>query len=413
MSACKHGVWTCGLLLLGIAGNTQEWTRFRGPNGSGLGQAHALPSQWAPDAAVWKTQLPGPGHGSPVLWGERVFVNCATASGQRFTVAALDAADGKLVWSQDFAGGGFNLHRNNTFASSTPTVDAQRLYVALQHDGTIRLAALSHAGEPVWEYAVGACEFQHGMGHSPILHEGLVIYSNDQIGPGRIVALEAATGALRWEAPRQPGRGDYSTPCVVTGAGRDWLIFNTCEDRVAALDAHTGRIIWQSGEVLDKRSVSSPVMADGLLISSCGSGGGGNYVVALEPPTAAGGRPSEVWRIRRSAPYVPTPLALDDLLFLWADVGVVTCVEARTGEVIWRERVGGNFFSSPVCADGKLFGVSTEGELVTLAAAREYALLGRTPLGEISHATPAIAHGRLYVRTLTQLFCFGPVPAGE
>lgn len=401
------------MALAALGGQAQEWTRFRGPNGSGVGQAAGLPAQWSRDAAVWEVRLPGPGHSSPVLWGPRVFINCATDSGQRLAVVALDATDGRTVWTRDFSAGGFTLHRNNTFASSTPAVDEHRLYVAWQHDGAITLMALTHGGEPVWDFAVGACEFQHGMGHSPVVHAGLVIFSNDQIGPGRIVALDAATGALRWEAPRKPGRGDYSTPCVVTSDGRDRLVFNTCEDRIAALDAGSGRIVWQSGAVLDKRSVSSPVVADGLLISSCGSGGGGNYVVALEAPSEPGGRPTEVWRIRQSAPYVPTSLARDDLLFLWADVGVVSCVETRSGTVLWRQRVGGNYFSSPVFADGKLYGVSTEGEIVALAAGRDFALLGRTALEENCHATPAVANGRLYVRTLTRLFCFGATPRGE
>ena len=127
--------------------------------------------------------------------------------------------------------------------------------------------------------------------------------------------------------------------------------------------------------------------------------------MALRPPARVGEKPALAYEVRRSAPYVPTPLALGPLVFLWSDAGVVTCVRAETGEAVWQERVGGNFFSSPVCADGKLINVSTSGEVVVLAAGDKYELLGRTPLGEMSHATPAIALGRLFIRTLQHVVC--------
>lgn len=386
-----------------------EWNRFRGPNGTGLGEAANLPAHWEPAAFRWSVDLPGPGHSSPVFWGNRLFLNCASPEGDAALTVAVDAETGRLLWRKAFPGGGFVLHRNNTSASSTPATDSLRVYVAHQTGDELTLHALDHAGEAVWDFALGKVASQHGFGHSPIVHDGLVIYSKDGISPGRIVALDAGTGELRWEVPRSAGRADYSTACLYqppTGAA--WLIFNSQEDAITAVEPRSGRVIWTSAAVLDKRSVSSPVVADGLLISSCGSGGGGNYVVALRPSATAGEPPVEVWTVRRSAPYVPTPLALGKWLFLWSDGGVVTCVEAASGEEVWRDRVGGDFFSSPVFADGKLINVSTSGQLVALNAGPESKLLGRTELGEVSHATPAVAHGRLYVRTLTRLHCLPP-----
>jgi outer membrane protein assembly factor BamB len=185
------------------------------------------------------------------------------------------------------------------------------------------------------------------------------------------------------------------------------MVFNSQEDGVAALDPQDGHRAWQLDRVLDKRSVSSPVIAGGIVTASCGSGAGGNYVVALRPPQSPGAAPTVAYEIRRSAPYVPTPLALGDLLFLWSDGGIVTCVDAATGREHWQQRVRGNYFSSPVCADGKLYGVSTTGEVVVLAASKEFKELGRSALGETSHATPAIAGGRIYFRSLSQLLVVG------
>jgi outer membrane protein assembly factor BamB len=396
------GIALC--LLTGILATGDEWNRFRGPNGTGLGEATGLPAKWDATDFAWSLELPGPGHSSPVLWGNRLFVNCTDAGGEAALTVAVDAETGRLLWQKAFDGGGFTLHRNNSFASSTPAVDARHVYVAHQAGKALSLHALDHAGETAWTFPLGDVESQHGFGHSPIVHNGLVIYSKDGINPGRIVALDAATGELRWEVPRSRGRADYSTPCIYQPAnGPALLIFNTQEDAINAIEAATGKVAWTSAAVLDKRSVSSPVVADGLLISSCGSGGGGNYVVALRPPATTGGKPEKVWEVRRSAPYVPSPLALGKWLFLWSDGGVATCVEAASGEEIWRNRVGGDFFSSPVFADGKLYNVSTTGQLIALAAGPEYQLLGRTELDETCHATPAVALGSLYLRTLTRL----------
>ncbi|RME93615.1 MAG: hypothetical protein D6766_07885, partial [Verrucomicrobia bacterium] len=388
-------LWAVGL---GVHAQS-EWPRFRGPNGAGLGQATHLPAQWEAEDALWNVTLPGSGHSSPVVHGRRLYVNGAASNGESALTMALDADTGRLLWQRAFPGGGFRIHRNNSFASSTPAVDEHHVYVTHQHADRLFLHALDHEGRDVWQFPLGPVQSQHGLAHSPIVHDGRVILSLDTINPGRIVALEARSGRLLWEVPRSPGRADYSTPCVITNrAGQPRLVFNSQEDGITAVDPTTGRVVWQSGKVLDKRSVSSPIQVAGLLISTCGSGGGGNYVVALRPPKTPAARPEIAWTIRRSAPYVPTPIAVDGLLFLWSDGGVVTCVEPATGRELWRRRVGGDYFSSPVCADGKIYNLSTTGRLVVLAAGREFRRLGETGLGEGGHATPAIAHGRLYVR---------------
>jgi outer membrane protein assembly factor BamB len=387
----------------------QEWTRFRGPNGGGLGQATNLPTRWSSRQITWQAPLPGVGHSSPVNWGGRLFVTAADRDTDRLSMVCLDAETGQARWQHAFPAPHHVLHRNNTFATSTSATDPQHVYVLRIEAGDMRLSALTHAGRSAWEYNAGRFVTEHGLGTSPIVYDGRVVFAKDHDQVGEIIALEADTGRLLWRTPRRPGRADYSVPCVFQPDRPDArLIFNSQEDGVCAVDPASGRIVWQSGTVLRMRSVSSSIVAEGLLFSSCGSGGGGNYAVALRPPERGGEGPEVAYEMRKSAPYVPTPLALGRLVFMWSDGGIVTCLRAATGEEVWQERVGGNYFSSPVAADGKVFNVSTAGELNVLEAGEQYHFLGRTPLGEPCHATPAIVRGRLYVRTLSRVFCLGP-----
>lgn len=401
-------------LAVGMAGTmgmllAQEWPRFRGPNGSGLGQAAALPAEWAPTNCAWKARLPGSGHSSPILWGERLVVTAADPATGQFSVLGFHADNGALLWRRDYPVPHHALHRNNTFASASAAADSQRVYVPRVQDDRLWLTALTLDGAPVWEVDLGRFNTEHGLGHSPMVQDGRVVLAQDHDDVGRIVALEAATGRLVWEVPRSAGYADYSVPCVFAPAeASPVLVFNSQEDGINGVDLRTGTVVWRSERVLRMRSVSSPIAAGGLVFGTCGSGGGGHYLVALRPPNPDQPRPAVAYEIRKAAPYVPTPLALGDHLFLWSDGGIVTCARLATGTLLWQERVGGNFFSSPVAADGKLINVSTTGEVVVVAAAESFVLLGRTPLGEASHATPAIARGRLYVRTLSQLVCLGP-----
>jgi outer membrane protein assembly factor BamB len=184
------------------------------------------------------------------------------------------------------------------------------------------------------------------------------------------------------------------------------LIFTSHTHGVAALDPDSGRVLWELADLFDKRVVSSPVLAAGLIVGACGSGGGGNYLVAVRP----GGpekKPEVAYTVRKSAPYVPTSVCVGERLFLWSDGGIVSCVQAASGEMKWQERVGGNYFSSPVWVDGRLFCVSTKGEVVVVDASDRFQVLARNPLGEVTHSTPAVAGGRMYIHTTKSLISVG------
>lgn len=404
-----------GLLTLSLAIaplSAQEWTRFRGPNGTGLSDAKTIPVKWSDTDYNWKVKLPGGGHSSPVLWGERIFLSAANA--EDFSVLCLNERDGRLLWKQDYPHGEYELHKFSSFASATCAVDDKRVYFTRQNGGEIFLCALTHEGQPAWELPLGAFESQHGSGHSPIVHGELVIVANDQDLASSIMAVERKTGKQVWSVPRAAGMADYSVPCLIESSGNlPYLIFNSKEDGVSAIELETGRLQWSTGGgVLKMRSVSSPIVAGGLTFASCGSGAGGNYVIAVQPPAAGGTRAEVKYEVRKSANYVPTPVAFGNRVFLWSDGGIVTCIDPVNGEQKWQERAGGNYFSSPVCVDGRLYGTADTGEVVVLAAGDEFKVLARNELGELSRATPAVANGRIYFRTWEHLISLGGAKPG-
>jgi len=399
-------------LIASIAAEAQEWTRFRGPNGSGLGDAKTIPTQWSASDFNWKVALPGSGHSSPVLWGEKVFITSYDEKAGKFYVLCLNTTDGSIRWKKEFSLARSEKHALNSLATSTPTVDAERVYVCRTEPAHITLSALTHGGELVWEKDLGPFEVNHGSGTSPIIHEGMVVFANEQAGESSLVALDARTGVIRWKTPRKSGSGSYSTPCVYQPRqGKAQLIFNSDVHGISGVAPETGKVLWEFGKAFDKRSVSSPVLAGDFIIGSCGSGGGGNYVVAVRPgDLAAGKKPERGYEVRRSAPYVPTSVCVGEWLYLWSDGGIVSRVNAATGEVKWQERAGGNFYGSPVCVDGRLFCVSTTGEVVVAAVGEKFEVLARNQLNETTHSTPAIAGGRMYIHTSGHLISVGGKP---
>lgn len=407
----QRGRLVCLLLALGQAIHAQEWPRFRGPNGTGHGSAKTIPTKWSESDFRWKVSLPGAGHSSPVIWGQAVFLTSADEQTGHFFVLGLSVEDGRELWRRAFAFTPFPKHKFNSFASSTPAVDGERVYVAWTTPARFTLAAFDHGGRVVWERDLGRSVSQHNSGSSPIVQEDKVILANEQDGDSSLIAVDARTGATRWQTPRKTTRAAYSTPCVYEPpGGRSVLIFNSQSHGISAIDPDTGGVVWEFASAFDKRSVSSPVIAAGLVLGSCGQGGGaGNYAVAVRPGDPANGRPAEAaWYLRRSSPYVPTSVAVGDYLFLWSDMGILSRVHAPTGEVKWQERVGGgDFFSSPVLVDGRLFNVSASGEVVVVGATEKFEVLARHALGELCHSSPAVAGGRMFIRTASHLFCIG------
>jgi outer membrane protein assembly factor BamB len=399
-------------VLLAACASAQEWTRFRGANGDGISPATTIPVRWTEKDHNWKVVLPGVGHSSPVLWGERIFVTCGEEKTGKRLLLCLRASDGKELWRREFTGEVHRKHSDNSFASATPVVDERHVYATWGGPKDYLVVALNHDGKEAWRVDLGPYRGGHGFGASPIVYEDVLVVPNDQDGPSALIGLDRGTGKIRWQVPRK-GESTYITPCLYRPKDRPAeLIFTNWDHGITALDPRTGKIHWEAN-VFDKghteSAIGSPVVAGDLILGTCGWLGVRQEVVALRPD--AEGQMKEVYRIARSAPLCTTPLVKDDLLFLWSDGGIVTCAEAKTGAVHWRERVPGAYYSSPVWVAGRLYNISREGEVVVLAAARKFEQLGRIELGEGSHATPAIAGGRMYLRTFTQLMSIGGTKA--
>lgn len=388
----------------------QEWSRFRGPNGTGATESKANFKRLTEESVVWKSTLPGAGHSSPVHWGNQIFLTSTDGDSSEFYVLAIHSDTGKILWSKEFPYKTFRKHQFNSFASPTAAVDAHQLYVSWGTPDHFYVAALDHAGELRWQRDLGTFKSQHGPGTSPMLFENLVIITNEQMGESFIIAMDQKTGETRWKTPRQSSKTAYSTPSLSKDAkGDSILLVNSQSHGIGALDPRTGAPLWEYTNAFDKRSCSSPIVAGGLVFGSCGSGGGGNFVVAVRPPNGTTRTSPELaYEIRRSAPYVPSFIAHGKWLFLWSDGGILSCVEPESGDVQWSERTRGRFFGSPIAVNDQLIAVGDAGKIHVVSGTGEFKMFDSFDLKETCHSTPAIIGDHLYVRTASHLWKFRP-----
>lgn len=393
------------LVLTGVSAGADNWSRFRGENGTGLSSLQGLPTTWTDSDYAWTVEFANVGHSSPVVWGKSLFVTTATEGGTQRFLHCLNADSGAELWQQSLSFKESAKHLKNSWASSTPATDGERVYVIFADDESHVVAAWDFQGQQVWTRNLGSFGKDHGQGVSPIVAGDLVIVPNDQPGPSSILALNAKSGEVVWSVERPIAQTSYSTPMLIPGdGGSAQLICLSQAAGVTSFDVQTGRLNWQTA-AMPMRTVASPVASDGIIIAFCGSGGSGKYLMAVN--SAEGLQPEArlVFDRKVQLPYVPTPIVYNGLLFLWGDAGVLNCLEMPTGREIWKERINGAAFSgSPICVNGVIYAITEDGEVIVVRAARDFELLGRVALGQKSHSTPAVANGHLYLRTFNKLF---------
>jgi outer membrane protein assembly factor BamB len=385
--------------------SAQEWTRFRGPNGAGTSEATTVPTTWTEADYNWRITLPGVGHSAPVIWGDRIFITSADESTALRHVLCLAVSDGHEIWRRDFPSEVHEKHARNSFASSTPAIDADRVYLCWSTPEQYSVLALDHDGHDVWQRDLGPFASQHSSGASLVVYEDLLLVNNEQDGPSFLLAVDCATGEDRWKTPRTPNMVSYATPCEYVGAdGKKQLIFLSTAHGATGQDPTTGETLWEVN-CFKLRTCSSPVVFGDLILGSCGSGQGGNYVVGVRP--AVGDQPAEeVFRVEGKVNYVPTPVTNGPLAFLWEDKGVITCI-ANDGKILWRDRVDGNFSGSPIRVGQHLYCLAEDGDCFVVEAAPKFNLVARIPTGETSRSTPSVADGILYLRTDSHLISLG------
>lgn len=399
------------LLLATMSASSQEWPRFRGPDGSGHGKISSFPAEFTTADYDWTIKLDGVGHSSPVVSEECLFLTLYNEKEKERRVLCFHSQTGSRHWVWKQTVEEHNLHKYNNFASSTPAVDKDHVYVVWGAGTTTEAVALTHEGKLAWKRSWSGFISDHGFGASPILVDGVLVLHTDNIEKrtSYVMGLDPKTGKSLWELERVTEDPEakhvtaYNTPTSVTVGGKTILVVLQTNDGWKGIDPKTGEVLWSHKGNYDQRSVSSIASSGDTVFATFGSGGKGKIATALKVKPK--GKPEVIYSLGLSdgLEYVPTPLFYKGLLYLWGDGGILTCRDAKTGEEVYQERIGGNFFSSPVVIDDKIFCGSRDGRFIAVAPGREFKVLGSSNLMSGMNATPAIANNRVIIRTDTHL----------
>jgi outer membrane protein assembly factor BamB len=398
-----------------------DWPRFRGPNGSGVAENANTPASFTAKDFNWSVELPGKGHSSPVVIGNRIFVTCGDPGSARRSIVCVGLDDGQILWQRHYDSRTFRQHNDNSYASSSPAADAQHVYFTFTEPESYKVYCLDHGGKDVWSYDMGPWQSQHGAGPSPIVFEDLVIVPNDQDGPTAcLAALDVKTGQPRWKLPRTAGNASKSTPCIYQlKDGSPQVVVTNTANGMSGVDVRTGKVVWTNPGAGKMRAVGSPVAAEGMVVAMWGEGARNRGGFVAVPPGSEGGSVSIPFKVPTGAasPYVPSPVVKGDLMFLWSDAGIVNCIRTGDWKTVWqeqlfkgetpRQRAAQEFYASPIVAGDKLYNVTKMGEVVCLRAGEKFEVLGRSALNEQCYATPAVVGNRLVIRTVGRLISVG------
>ncbi len=363
-----------------------------------------LPLEWSEGKNVaWKTPVPGLGWSSPVVSGGRVWMTTATEQrGISLRALAFDVASGREVINVEV----FNIpsyrreiNPKNSWASPTPIVDGDRVYVHFGADGT---AALSNTGAILWK-ARFDYQSQHGAGGSPIVYGDLLILNCDGSDVAFVIALDKNTGKVKWKTNRGfPADQAYTTPLVIRAADRDQLI-SVGAFRTRAYDPLTGKEIWRVRYDEGFSNVPRPVFAHGLLYIATGFQQ--PSLLAVRPDGTGDVTKTHIaWELKRGAPLTPSPLVVGDEIYIVNDGGIASCLDARTGTLIWQQRLGGTYSASPVFADGRIYFLAEQGVTTAIAPAKEFRRLATNALDGGLLASMAVSGGSLFLRTDSHLY---------
>jgi outer membrane protein assembly factor BamB len=398
------------LLAIGLPGLAQaeNWPVWRGPRLDGTSLEKNIPIHWTGASNVaWKTALPGFGHASPIVWGDRVFTVAVVSNEQARVLLCLDRKSGELRWQRTVLVAPLEKkHSLNSHASSTPATDGELVYTAFLDNREMVVAAFDFAGKQRWLVRPGPFASMHGFCSSPILHGDLVIVNGDHDGDSYLVALRRSDGSIVWKTPRENKTRSYCVPLLRELAGRTQMILSG-DKCIASYDPRTGRRRW----VIDgptEQFVASVVYNDraGLLFAT--GGYPDHHILAIKPDGAGNITDSDkiAWRTTKGVSYVPSPISEGDYFLVVSDAGIAHCFEAKTGEIVWTERLG-EHHASLVSANGLVYFLNDNGVTHVVRPGPKYDLVARNELGERTFASPAISNGQIFLRTDKHLFGIG------
>jgi len=405
----------CGGLLAGA----EHWPQFRGPDGTGHSDGRGLPLQWSETKnVVWKTPIHDRGWSSPVIYGKQIWLTSSTKDGRELFVFCVDRDTGKIVkeWKLfDVAQPQF-AHAFNTHASPTPAIEAGRVYITFGAAGTAAIDTKTF--RVIWERRDIECNHFRGAGSSPVIFRNLLLMHYDGSDKQFVVALDKRTGKTVWETKRSidfqdldkngkpAADGDlrkaFATPHVIQVNGR-WEMISLGAKAAYSYDPMTGKELWRVEERAQHSASTRPVVGHGMIFFPTGFSAG--QLLAVR--TGGQGLITDThvaWRVKRGVSNKPSILLVDDLIYMIGDTGIASCIDAKTGEQVWQNRIGGEYSASPVYADGKLWFFSEDGKTTVLKPGRVFEQLGENKLDEGFLASPAIAGKAFFLRTRTHLY---------
>ena len=385
----------------------EAWPCWRGPRGDGTCIEKDIPIKWDPSSALWKTELPGKGHASAIVWGGRIFTVTALPLTKERVLLCLDRNTGRIIWQRTVVQGPLEkLHKENSYASGTPATDGQRIYVTFRVGDEIIVAAHDFAsGKQLWLVRPGTHVGGWGFSNEPVLFKDKVIIDGDSKGKSFLIALGREDGKELWRINRANKGISYSAPLIRELAGRTQLI--QCGDRcVTSFDPDTGQQFWKV-DGPSEEFVATPVYSEKAGLIFVSSSWPKRFLLAIRPNGRGNVTATHIaWQDTKGAPYVPSMIVADDFLLSINRSGVAFCYEAATGKVLWQEKLG-RHHASPVLADGLVFLINDDGEVNVIRPDVEFKRVAKYELGESCYASPAISDGQVFLRGFKHLFCFG------
>lgn len=399
------------------------WPQFRGSQGTAIAHGQKVPVNLSKETLRWSINLPGPGSSSPVIWGDKLFITTENREKGLVELVCLDAMTGESRWSQPVQTGVYHLHNFNNLASGTPCVTEDRVVLGWYDAATehAMLSAYTQDGDLIWTQDLGLFVSQHGVSLLPVASGDRVFVGNMHRGGGATAAYSLADGELLWSIPNPNGaKTAYVAPLVRDLEGTDAKEVVMVGELVGmmGLDFETGKTNWSLPAAFNHRTITSPIIVNEGLGSEdvlIAAGNKNGVYFAAKAPRLSDGKPvtesAKVWAMESRAPYVPTPVASEGVVYALHDGGTMTAMDAESGSVNWQGRLLGNFYASPVLVDDKLYCLSRDGEMWVVATGPEFKMLRKSSLNppedtDWFDSTPAVAHNRLYVRLGSRLDCY-------
>ena len=384
-------------------GAEKQWPSFRGPTGQGIAMDKKFPLIWSQtENIVWKTELTGRGNSSPVIWDDRIFITSASEDGKTRELFCYNRSNGELKWKKaaPIPENVEKLYWKNTYASSTPVIDGERIITFFGNSGMV---CFNMDGDLEWVKNLGDFTTMHGPGTNPVMYKDKIILIQDQTNAESVyVALDKFTGEILWKHKRESMMG-WSSPLIVRVEDHDEMIYNGSFN-VIGYNPDSGEQIW-SMNGSTKEAVPIIVSGGGLLFSASGRNGA---IMAIRPGGKGDITNSHLfWKNERGGPHVPSPAYYKDRLYIINDTGIAICLNSLTGETVWRERLKGRFSMSPIVIGDKLIVTNEKGLTTILKSGDKFEVLAQNDLAEETLSTPAVLDGRVYIRTASHLYCIG------